>query len=80
MIARHRPTIVSEFSPDMMEGISGVNGRTYLEWLIGQGYAIAVIQPNGSRLAAADPERVMDAYLSRGTDHIDLVATHRERT
>jgi FkbM family methyltransferase len=76
LITRWRPTIVSEFSPQTMPGISGVDGRTYLRFLLGFGYTIAVIEPDGSlQDCGKDPERVMDAYAKSGVDHIDILLT-----
>jgi FkbM family methyltransferase len=75
VIARDRPTIISEFSPGLMPGISGISGPDYLRWLGGLGYRLAVIEPDGTQRAAAGPEAVMDAHAARGTDHIDIVAT-----
>jgi len=75
-IARWHPVIVSEFSPDMMVGISGITGPEYLAWLGGLGYAIAVIEPDGTTTGAGgDVELVMRHYFERGSDHIDIVAT-----
>lgn len=74
-IARCRPVIVSEFSPELMPGISGVSGEEYLAWLIGRGYGLSVVEPDGSlRACGADAGAVMRAYGERGTDHIDIVA------
>ncbi len=74
IIARDRPTIISEFSPDLMEGISGIDGRGYLKWLTGLGYELSVVEPDGSLHVARNTEDVMAAYQQRGTDHIDIVA------
>jgi FkbM family methyltransferase len=76
IITRDRPVIVSEFSPDLIEGISGVDGRFYLEWLMGFGYRLAIIEPDGSLLDAPNYAFVMDVYRDRGTDHVDIVARH----
>lgn len=74
LIKRCHPTIVSEFSPSTMPGISGIDGRGYLRFLLGFGYTIAVIEGGGAlRDCNADPERVMDAFTSRGADHIDIL-------
>jgi FkbM family methyltransferase len=74
LIRRCNPTIVSEFSPSTMPGISGVDGRGYLRFLLEFGYAISVIGPGGALVACGnDVERVMDAYTSRGADHIDIL-------
>lgn len=74
LIRRHHPTIVSEFSPNMMPGISGVDGRQYLRFLLDFGYKIAVIEGDGTLTACGtDAERVMGAYLTSGVDHIDIL-------
>ncbi len=72
-IRRDRPIIVSEFSPDLMPGISGIDGPGYLRWLIGLGYGISVVHPDGT-LLRADIEMVMSAYRDRASDHIDILA------
>ena len=75
LIARDRPAIISEFSPNLMPGISGVEGPDYLRWLHARGYAISVIEPGGGlEPAGQDVDAVMQAYARRGTDHIDLLA------
>lgn len=74
LMRRCHPTIVSEFSPTMMPGMSGVNGREYLRFLLGFGYRIAVIEGAGAlRACGTDPEKVMDAFTSSGVDHIDIL-------
>lgn len=74
LIRRCHPTIISEFSPSTMPGISGVDGRQYLRFLLGFGYKISVIEAGGSlRSCGTEPEKVMDAYTGRGVDHIDIL-------
>ena len=76
IIARDRPSIISEFSPDLMPGISGIGGTDYLRWLVGLGYRIGVVQPDGSvSPPGQDPEPVMAEYQARGQDHLDILAT-----
>jgi hypothetical protein len=70
LIRRCHPTIVSEFSPSTMPGISGVDGRQYLRFLLDFGYTVAVIERGGT---LAESERVMDAFNSSGVDHIDIL-------
>jgi FkbM family methyltransferase len=75
MIRRCRPMIVSEFSPTMMPGISQISGPDYLQWLIGLGYELSVIEADGSLSpAGCDPRRVMEIYKGRMTDHVDIFA------
>ena len=74
-IRAHRPVIISEFSPGLMPGISGIDGPGYLGWLIGLGYELSVLRPDGGLdRAGTDSNAVMQAYAARGTDHIDIVA------
>ncbi len=75
VLARDRPIIITEFSPGMLRDISAIDGPGYLAWLSGLGYALSVIQPDGSPTAAGqDSAAIMAAYVRRGTDHIDLLA------
>jgi FkbM family methyltransferase len=77
LIRRDRPAIISEFSPDAMQDISGVSGPEYLRWLLGQGYRIGVIAHDGTVSdPVSDPAPIMAAYAAGGSDHLDLLATH----
>jgi FkbM family methyltransferase len=74
LIKRCHPTIVSEFSPNTMPGISGVDGRQYLRFLLDFGYKVAVIEDGGTlKECGTDPEKVMDAFTRSGVDHIDIL-------
>ena len=76
ILRRDRPMIVSEFSPGLMPGISGISGPEYLDWLRHQGYALGVVQLDGSVDAGdADNGAIMAVYERRGIDHIDVLAT-----
>ncbi len=72
-IRRDRPLIVTEFSPSLMPGISGITGPTYLDWLVGLGYGLHVVEADGSTRPAT-PDAVMRTHEARGTDHLDLLA------
>ncbi len=74
VIRRDRPMIVSEFSPDMLAGISGIDGPSYCDWLVSLGYRLSVIEPDGGLSPFLDATGIMDAYRARGTDHIDIAA------
>ena len=75
MLRRDRPPIISEFSPGLMPGISGVEGEDYLRWLTGLGYTLSVLRPDGSLDHAGDDTAlVMRLYQARGSDHIDILA------
>ena len=74
-----RPTIITEFSPTLMPGISGISGPDYVRWLMGNGYAIGVVQPDGSVRPAPDADAVMAEFEAKGSDHVDLLATPLDR-
>ena len=75
VIRRDRPVIVFEFGPGQLPGISGVTGPELLQWLIGQGYGLEVVELQGPPTRhGADWAAIMAAYDRRGTDHIDVVA------
>ncbi len=76
-IAAFRPVIVSEFSPSLLAGISGIEARRYLGWLKDQGYALSIIMPDGSARPADDPEAVMREHAGRRTGQLDLLARPR---
>lgn len=72
-LRRDRPVVICEFAPGMMPGVSGVDGRQFIEWLRGLAYRIAVIATDGSEHSCEDAEAVMAAHRQAGIDHIDLV-------
>ncbi len=76
IIRQYRPTIVSEFSPGMMMAISNIDGPGYLQWLLGLGYRLGVIEHDGSVAdSGSDWRLIMTAYERHGADHIDIVAS-----
>lgn len=79
-IARCHPTIVSEFGPSGMPGISGVTGPDYLRFLLAFGYEISVIEHGGGvTCCGRDVEKVMNAFVESGVDHVDILLEHSER-
>lgn len=74
-IQRWHPIIVSEFAPDMMPMIAGVDGPAYLQLLIDFGYKIAVIEQDGTLTdCKQDIAQIMNAYEQSRGDHIDILA------
>ena len=80
LLARWRPVLITEFSPTLMPGISGISGPDYVRWLVGNGYAIGVVQIDGSVRPAPDADSVMAQFEAKGADHVDLLATPLEGT
>ncbi len=76
LLARHRPIILSEFSPPMLAGISGATGQAYLQLLLDLDYTLAVVGHAGEPTdCGRDADRVMAAFAASGVDHIDILAT-----
>ncbi|HAK62949.1 MAG TPA: hypothetical protein DCO82_06875 [Alphaproteobacteria bacterium] len=74
LIRRCHPVIVSEFSPGLMRGISGVDAREYLQFVLDFGYRVSVIEPRGTLTdCGLDTNKVMRAYEKCGGDHIDIL-------
>lgn len=76
LLTKHRPIIFSEFSPIMLQSVSGVSGEDYLAWLIKHGYAISVINSKNGELQECgdDIAAVMQLYEKEPTRLIDLFA------
>jgi FkbM family methyltransferase len=74
LIERHRPVIVSEFAPTMLERQSGVNGEAYLRELHEREYDLHVIGPEKIHLPAQSRAEIMEYYFQTGGNHIDLIA------
>ena len=80
LIKRDKPTLVFEFGPTQLPGISGVTGEEMLGWVIGQGYDLAVLRAGAlPEPMGADSAAVMRAFTVRGVDHIDVLARPARR-
>ena len=73
-LEKHKPVILSEFSPNAMPGISGVTGEAYLEFLRGHGYSISVIGHGFDIDKNMSSQQVLEAHKAANVDHIDIVA------
>ena len=75
ILTANRPVIISEFSPGFLQSVSKVDGATYLKWLLGWGYMLSIIQPDGSLLNVQnDWKRIIAAHEERCAGHIDILA------
>lgn len=73
LLKRHRPVIVSEFSPELIKVTSKVAPETYLNDLRSLGYALHVITDDG---IAPLPESYADVeahVMKPGREHIDIL-------
>jgi FkbM family methyltransferase len=78
LIRRDRPTIITEFTPSAMPGVSGVPGEVYLSLLVEFGYEMAVLSEEQSpAMCGSDVSAVMDVWRQAGSDHLDLLCLPR---
>jgi FkbM family methyltransferase len=85
-IERHRPLIVTEFHPRLIREHAGCDAVAYLEALIGLGYAISLLTPEGVEVDQPNPGETMKAWQACNAQagmadetHVDLVARAVER-
>lgn len=72
----YKPIIISEFSPNSMPGISGVTGIEYLDFIRTFGYKIYIIDDEIQiNTENHNNESIMNYFLSKNVDHIDICAT-----
>ncbi|HXY53881.1 MAG TPA: FkbM family methyltransferase [Nitrospirota bacterium] len=76
IIERHRPLIVTEFSPWHIEHRCGLPPKDYLIELSTKGYSLSIIEPSGNIMPASDPDTIMKFWRSLQNDkmHLDIVA------
>ena len=74
MGCKHKPLILSEFSPSSLLQISAIQGIDYLRFIGNLGYYVSVIDPNGTIYDHfSDYEKTLKAFENSNTDHIDLL-------
>ncbi len=74
-LKRDRPMIVSEFAPDFLTSISGIQAECYLRFFLDYGLELAIIDRDGSIVTfGSDVSSVMRVWEASGTDHIDILA------
>jgi len=74
-LARLRPVLISEFSPEMLQRTAGVAPEAYIATLRGLGYNLAVIGEAGTEPLPATWDEVRPRFFADGRSHIDLLAT-----
>lgn len=76
LIRTHRPTIITEFCPELLEKISRVTPTAYLDQLRAAGYEISVLGPVAPRTTAPQANRdILALHARSGSTHLDLLAT-----
>lgn len=75
IIQRHRPIILSEFSPPALQNVSRVSGEKYLQKLTLERYYISVIEGSERLTECADDiDKVMKIFDHHQSSHIDIIA------
>ena len=74
-LERHRPVIISEVSPSLLETISGVSAEAYLTRFLDLGYELWVVDRDGDgelRGGGRDVGKVLEALAASGS--VDVLA------
>ena len=76
LLERDHPTILLEFSPDLLRQVSGIDGTSLLSTLAELGYQIDILDgPNGAEINV-DLDRPAALMAGSGRDHLDLRLAH----
>jgi hypothetical protein len=75
ILRRDRPMIVSEFTPDALPNVSGVDGETYLRFLISCGLGLSIIRPDGELERFGEDTSGIMEFWRRQAGHIDILAS-----
>lgn len=78
LIQKHRPLIVSEFSPGLLRSVSQISEADYLGLLIQKRYHLSILEENGNLIeCGANIEKLLNYFAEqaqKGNDHIDILA------
>ncbi len=75
LVATHRPVIITEFSPALIENVSRETPAAYLEQLQAAGYDLAVLGASSPGVCTA--AEVIRAQAASGRSHLNLLACPR---
>jgi FkbM family methyltransferase len=81
IIRKHRPIVLTEFSPWHIEHRSQFKPYEYLQIILNHGYCLSVIEQSGSALLMTSIESLMLYWESLNNDkqHLDLMAQPLEK-
>ncbi len=75
LLRAHRPLVFSEFAPEGLRQVSAVEPEEYLKLLVGLGYELGVLQPDGTVVTHEHRcAPVIEAHARSAAQHIDIVA------
>jgi FkbM family methyltransferase len=74
LLGRCRPTLVFEFSPPSLEVTSEMSGEDLLQFLMGTGYSLDVIDGSPQEFRRRTAAELISRFDDDSGDHLDLVA------
>ena len=77
LLRRHRPTLLTEFCPELLRATSGVEPRAYLDSLAADHELFVIPHDGGTELGPLAPERIVALHAASGRTHLDLAACPR---
>ncbi|PIE65661.1 MAG: hypothetical protein CSA26_02840 [Desulfobacterales bacterium] len=78
LIKRHRPVIVTEFTPGGLQNISGVSAEKFLQHITDLNYTLSAINTKGERReCGTSTARVLSFFKSQKQGHIEILAEPR---
>jgi len=73
LIATLRPVVVMEYSPGLLQQVSGVSGQSLVASLVDIDYSVEILTVEG-RIDVGRDTSAPDSFLAeQGTDHLDLL-------
>jgi len=73
LLERHRPAILTEFSPDMIRHVSGQDAAAYYALLRSYAETMLILEADGPVPAPASYEALFTGFIADRTDHLDLL-------
>lgn len=78
LLRRHRPVLLTEFSPDLLQLSSGIAPPAYLAALA-EDHRLFVLRADGDEpQGPLEPDQVLAAHTAAGRTHLDLMAVPRD--
>lgn len=75
LVRQHRPVIIADFSPYLIQETSQVAPDAFLEALLALDYQIQVLPVEGEIMPVMNPDAIMAYFAAGDAAHLDLVAT-----
>ena len=78
ILKKHKPVIITEFSPWHIEHRCGLSPQKYLDQLAALEYGLSIIEPSGQITSEKSPAAIMEYWVALQNDkmQLDLLAKH----